>query len=91
MVVSVVLVVCDIGSQCLSLASLAKLIMIPCSLCEYKDTGKRGLKMHIQAVHDGIKFPCTKCSKKYAWKNALSNHLKRDHSVIPYQAKRSLQ
>ena len=51
----------------------------PCGECDYEALRAGNLKLHVQAIHRGIKYKCDKCDKYYSRKDYLSNHIKSRH------------
>ena len=54
-------------------------IKYPCSLCEYKATGKGILSAHQKAVHDQIKIKCFYCDYQATQQSKLKDHIKSMH------------
>ena len=52
-----------------------------CKQCGELFYRKFKLTLHIQSVHDGIKYKCNKCEKQYSGKNGLQQHIRYEHEV----------
>ena len=50
-----------------------------CPHCGKIISTKGNLKIHINGVHEGIKFGCNECDYKAAQKPVLMNHIKAKH------------
>ena len=53
-----------------------------CPHCPYEAKKKEHLKIHIQSVHDGIKYPCPHCDYRATTKGSLKRHIQRKHVSI---------
>ena len=54
----------------------------PCTRCNYKAKQKHHLKMHLDAVHLGIKeYMCDNCDYKASQKGQLKRHLDGIHVI----------
>ena len=52
----------------------------PCPHCEKSITGKAGLRIHIQTIHEKRRdFMCAECGKAFTQKGALDLHIKGIH------------
>ena len=55
-------------------------ILFECSICKAKFKQKKGLKIHIESVHEGKKpFECCVCKEKFAQKGSIKIHIKSVH------------
>ena len=56
---------------------------LKCPLCDYITSRKDVLKIHIEAVHEGLKnFDCKFCGKLFSQNSNLKKHLKRVHKYM---------
>jgi uncharacterized Zn-finger protein len=55
-----------------------------CPLCHKKFIYKGDIKIHIQSVHDKIKYPCDLCNKEFTQKNNLNTHIQSVHNGLRY-------
>ena len=55
-----------------------------CSICDFKGAQKGNLTMHIESVHDGVRYPCNQCNYRATRKNSLKLHKATIHSNIHY-------
>ena len=46
----------------------------------YKATRPTSLKLHIESVHDGVKYGCELCALQFTFKISLKSHIKTVHS-----------
>ena len=53
-----------------------------CEHCQYKANTKQHLKMHTQAIHEGIRIPCDVCSYKATSKPNLLRHKQYYHEGV---------
>ena len=51
----------------------------PCNQCNHRATCKGNLKIHIRAIHEGVKFPCNYCGYRTTQKESLQKHLRAIH------------
>lgn len=51
----------------------------PCKKCGKMYKSRQGRRMHMRAVHDGIKYRCEECNKTYNFSSALTRHMRFDH------------
>ena len=42
------------------------------------------LKMHIESIHDGVKYPCDQCNMKFSGRSYLKKHQRSVHEGIRY-------
>ena len=56
----------------------------PCDKCDYVSNALSGLKVHVKAIHEGIKFLCDECEKVFSNDAGLRKHKRAVHSNIPY-------
>ena len=50
-----------------------------CLLCEYKTRRKGNMKLHTQALHEGVIYPCDMCDYKTSTTRSLYLHKKSKH------------
>ena len=50
-----------------------------CFLCDYKTRRKENIKIHTQAIHEGVIYPCDMCGYKTSTTRSLSLHKKSVH------------
>ena len=53
----------------------------PCKKCEYKATSQTNLKIHANAIHEGVRYPCNHCEYKATQKSSLNCNMIR-HSLV---------
>ena len=54
-----------------------------CSICDYKTEHKKGLEVHVLAVHEKKKpFKCEACNKDFSQKPSRDWHFKRIHGKL---------
>jgi len=53
----------------------------PCNKCDYKATSQSRLKIHANAIHEGVRYPCNHCEYKATQKSSLNRHMIR-HSLV---------
>ena len=56
-----------------------KLKRFPCKECDYVAKNVRHLKVHIEAIHEGIKYNCKKCKAVSSSKSNLIRHTRVKH------------
>jgi hypothetical protein len=52
-----------------------------CNNCDYKATQSGSLKVHVMAIHQGIRFPCQVCDYKGTTKGNTKNHMRNKHTL----------
>ena len=45
---------------------------------------QKGLKSHIQIVHEGVRYTCNLCDKQYTQQTNLNKHIKYVHQGLKY-------
>ena len=58
-----------------------------CEDCEYRAKTREHLKIHTQAVHEGLRFPCNLCSFKASGIANLSKHKAYRHEGVIFSCK----
>ena len=53
--------------------------------CSFKCSQKSKLKVHIQSIHEGVKYPCSQCEHKASGKSNLTAHIRSIHSGVKYE------
>ena len=51
-----------------------------CTQCPFKCTRVDNLAIHIQSIHEGVKYPCGQCNYKATQSGHLSQHIKKYHN-----------
>ena len=51
----------------------------PCSYCSRQFIRNSDLRVHVQAVHEGLRHPCDQCDKTYANRKGLRRHIRDIH------------
>ena len=57
-----------------------------CHLCEIKTVSKGSLKMHIESIHDGIRYECGQCDYMATKQGNLKRHKQVKHEDPKYDA-----
>jgi len=55
-----------------------------CDRCSYQTKVKRHLRMHIEGIHEGVRYPCTKCTYRATTKSGVKHHMKAIHEGIKH-------
>ena len=55
-----------------------------CDQCGYQATQKSSLKIHIQSIHEGVKYPCNEYDYQSTRPGNLKNHIQAKHEGIKY-------
>jgi len=55
-----------------------------CDQCESQFASRGNLTLHIQSIHEGVKYSCTQCDKQFTHESSLSTHIKSKHEEIKY-------
>ena len=50
-----------------------------CELCNFKGSNNTTLKIHMESIHQGVKYCCSKCDKQFTQKTHLRTHFKSAH------------
>ena len=58
-----------------------------CQFCDKQYTSKQGIDIHIQAIHENIRFPCLQCDHIANSKKSLKSHTRAEHEGIRFQCK----
>ena len=48
-----------------------------CDKCDYKASTAQKLKIHADAIHDGVRYPCNFCQYKATQKWSLNRHIRK--------------
>ena len=51
-----------------------------CSRCDYQTNRKDNLQVHINSVHDDIRYPCNVCEYKATQRSHLTRHKRNRHT-----------
>ena len=52
-----------------------------CEICNKEFKTKQSLKVHKQAIHEGVKFNCEFCSHSATTKSNLKVHVQKKHTI----------
>ena len=50
-----------------------------CQQCDYETSTSRTLRIHEEAIHEGVRYPCDQCDYEATQKCHLKNHRKSKH------------
>ena len=57
---------------------------LQCKQCNKHYTDERGLRRHIQSVHEGVKYACDQCHQQFTQPNSLKLHIQSLHEGIKF-------
>ena len=57
-----------------------------CEQCTYVSLSQTSLKLHVQTVHEGIRYPCDSCNYEATQKQNLERHKRNAHGKVSKRA-----
>ena len=58
---------------------------VKCTECDKTFSFIQDMKIHVKAVHEGVKYKCDQCDFQSGYKNFLRNHIKRVHKLYRHK------
>ena len=58
------------------------IIKYECNECDFKATLKKGLKIHTESIHKGLRYNCNECGFKATKKQSLKRHALNQHKQL---------
>ena len=58
--------------------------MFDCDQCEGKFKRKDSLIIHIQSIHEGVKYPCNQCNYQATHQANLRKHIQSKHDGVKH-------
>jgi KRAB domain-containing zinc finger protein len=55
--------------------------LFPCEACNYVATTNKNLRVHIESVHDGIRYRCDQCDQTMTREEGLKRHKEKIHGL----------
>ena len=57
-----------------------------CTMCDYQTTYQSSVKIHTEAIHEGLRYSCDICGCKSSSKSNLIMHIKTKHEETSLKA-----
>ena len=68
-----------------------RLLMYDCSQCDYQATTKGNLKIHTDALHEGVRHACNQCGMQFTQPNSLKDHIQSVHEDVMFSCNQCKQ
>ena len=57
---------------------------LSCDQCNKQFGTKQRLKIHIQSIHEGVKYACDQCDKQFTQQSSLATHVQSTHEGVKF-------